>query len=390
MSGSAAPAMAPQQGAARSLRDRLLGIRDRLVGDPRFRDWAARFPLTRPLARRRARSLFDLAAGFVYSQVLAACVRVRLFDLLHREGPLGAGEIAGRIGLDRQGTLTLLRAAESLALIESRGGDRWGLATLGAAMIGNDGLTAMVEHHAMLYRDLADPLALLRRGPSEETELARYWAYARADAPDALKPGDVGDYTALMAASQDFIAAEVLDAWPALGARRGLIDMGGGDGSFLRAVAARHPKLDLVLFDLPPVAARAEARFAAAGLGARARCIGGSFLDGGPPAGLADTVSLVRVVHDHDDGAVMRILRAARAALPPGGTLMIAEPMSATPGAEPVGGAYFGFYLLAMGSGRPRTAAELAGMLAEAGFAPPRERPTATPLLVRVLLADAV
>jgi demethylspheroidene O-methyltransferase len=192
-----------------------------------------------------------------------------------------------------------------------------------------------------------------------------------------------------MAASQAFIAAEVLDAYPRLGQHHCLMDMGGGDGSFLRAVAARHPALSLVLFDLPPVAARAEARFAAAGLGERARCIGGSFFDEGPPAGVADIVSLVRVVHDHDDAAAMAILRAARAALPTGGHLLIAEPMSATPGAEPVGGAYFGFYLLAMGSGRPREATELRGMLAAAGFAAPAELSTRTPLLVRVLLAQA-
>ena len=41
-----------------------------------------RFPLTRPIARRRARELFDLCAGFVYSQVLLACVRLRLFEIL--------------------------------------------------------------------------------------------------------------------------------------------------------------------------------------------------------------------------------------------------------------------------------------------------------------------
>ena len=42
--------------------------RDRLLGDARFQRAAAAFPLTRPLARRRARDLFDLMAGFVYSR----------------------------------------------------------------------------------------------------------------------------------------------------------------------------------------------------------------------------------------------------------------------------------------------------------------------------------
>jgi demethylspheroidene O-methyltransferase len=103
----------------------------------------------------------------------------------------------------------------------------------------------------------------------------------------------------------------------------------------------------------------------------------------------ADIVSLVRVVHDHDDDRALTILRAARAALPLGGTLLLAEPMAGTPGAEPIGEAYFGFYLLAMGSGRARTPAELDAMLRAAGFAAPRLLPTRTPLLARVMVAKA-
>ena len=81
----------------------------------------------------------------------------------------------------------------------------------------------------------------------------------------------------------------------------------------------------------------------------------------------ADIVSLIRVIHDHDDAAALTILRAARQALPPGGTLLLAEPMADTRGAEPVG-AYFNFYLLAMGSGRPRRAEELDVHDARGGF----------------------
>ena len=113
---------------------------------------------------------------------------------------------------------------------------------------------------------------------------------------------------------------------------------------------------------------------------------GGDF-HGGLPAG-ADTISLVRIVHDHDDAAAQALLRAAYAALPPGGSLLIAEPMAGTPGAEPVGDAYFGFYLLAMGSGRPRRAEELRAMLAAAGFTATHEHPTRRPLLARVLRAQ--
>ena len=365
--------------------DRARDLYDRILASPRFRSLAARFPLTRPVARRRVRALFDLCAGFVYTQVLLCCVRLRLFELL-RDGPADTAGLAARLGLTPDAAALLLNAAASLRLVARRGGGRWGLGPLGAAMVDNPAVTAMVEHHALVYGALADPVALLRRAGGGA--LAGYWPYAEADRPAALRPEQVAAYTALMAASQPIIAAEILAAYP-LRRHRCLLDVGGGDGSFLRAAAARNPNLRLLLFDLPAVADQARARFAEAGLAHRAATFGGDFGSAALPRG-ADIVSLVRVVHDHDDDRAMAILRAARAALPVGGTLLLAEPMAGTPGAEPIGDAYFGFYLLAMGSGRARTPDELESMLRGAGFDAVRRLRTHTPLLVRVLTCSAV
>ena len=82
--------------------DRCVGLVDRLFASPRFQRWATGFPLTRPIARRRARGLFDLVAGFVYSQVLFAAVRLHLFDLLG-EGPQTVADLAPRLGLPEPG-----------------------------------------------------------------------------------------------------------------------------------------------------------------------------------------------------------------------------------------------------------------------------------------------
>ena len=130
----------------------------------------------------------------------------------------------------------------------------------------------------------------------------------------------------------------------------------------------------------------AEARFAAAGLGGRVTIVAGDFDRDPLPPG-ADLITLVRVLHDHDDERVDRLLAAAYAALPSGGVLLVAEPMAGTQGAERMGDAYFGLYLWAMGSGRPRTAPDLAERLQRAGFRRPRERRTRVPLQTRVLVA---
>lgn len=364
--------------------ERLRAWREAVTANPEFRAWAARFPLTRPVARRRARDLFDLCAGFVYSQVLLACVRLKLFDILH-ESPATEAALAHRLAVPTDAMARLLGAAGALRLTRRQADGSWALGELGAAMIGNPGLAAMVEHHALLYADLADPVALLRRERGGNA-LSAYWAYAGADSPDALGADRVGEYSALMAATQPMVAAEVLAAYD-FSRHQALMDVGGGEGAFLSAVAAASPRLRLMLFDLPQVALRGSARFAANGLANRAQVFGGDFSADALPQG-ADLISFVRVLHDHDDAVVMHLLRAARAALPRGGRVLIAEPMAGTSGAEPMGEAYFGFYLLAMGRGRPRRVEELCAMLETAGFSAIRALPTPTPLLARVIVAN--
>jgi SAM-dependent methyltransferase len=132
-------------------------------------------------------------------------------------------------------------------------------------------------------------------------------------------------------------------------------------------------------------AARAQEALARRGLASRVECIGGSFLRDPLPRG-ADIISLVRIVHDHDDESALALLRAVHAALPSGGTLLIAEPMAGTPGAEPIGDAYFGFYLLAMGAGRLRTSRELMAMMADAGFTHLEVVPNPMPLQTQILV----
>jgi demethylspheroidene O-methyltransferase len=367
----------------RSWRARYFKTRDRLLASPRFQRLAAAMPLTRPIARRRARALFDLCAGFVYSQVLLSCMRLNLFEIL-AEGPQHIGSLSARLGLSVAATTRLLRAATALRLVAARDSDRYGLGVLGAPLVGNAAVTALVEHHALLYADLQDPVALLR-GECGATALGQYWAYANSDRRAPIAPERIAAYTRLMSASQPLVAGEVLAAY-AFRRHRCLLDVGGGDGTFLTAVAAQVRDLRLMLFDLPAVADRARDRFAAQRIDARATAIGGNFLTDRLPPG-ADVATLIRVLHDHEDAAALAILQAVHDALPARGTLLVAEPLAATLGAEPMGDAYFGFYLLAMGGGRPRTADEHLRLLANAGFRAARQVATRIPMQTGLIVA---
>ena len=270
------------------MRNRWFSFRNRLLASPLFQRRAAAFPLTRPIAQQRARALFDLVAGFVYSQVLLASVRLNLFEIL-ADGPQTAEMLAQRISLSRDATHRLLAAGVALQLFERRAPDRYGLGVLGAPMVGNTALAAMIAHHSALYADLADPVALLR-GEGKTSHLASYWPYAGSTGSTGTQPvgsledGQVAAYSQLMSASQPLVAHEVLDAYP-MSKHRCLLDVGGGEGTFLLQVAQRAPRLKLMLFDLPAVAERGTINFAAAGLAHRASATGGDFLNDALPGG---------------------------------------------------------------------------------------------------------
>jgi demethylspheroidene O-methyltransferase len=361
-----------------SWRGRWIGWRNRLLGNPALRRAASAFPPARPVARRYATELFDLTAGFVYSQVVAAMVESGLLKRL-RVGPLSSDQAGLVSGLPIDRAVTLLKAADSLDLVERVGPD-WALGRNGAALLATPGLEAMIAHHRLFYVDLADPLAMLRgRGSGG---LAGLWRY-----DGSADPESVAAYSALMAASQPMIAEQAIAAYR-FGRHRRVLDVGGGEGAFISALAGAAPALRFGLMDLPAVVDRARERLSGGAGADRVAFHPGSFLQDPIPSGY-DLVTLVRVLHDHDDAPAARLLASIRASLSGGGRLLIVEPM-AEPGGSPAGHAYFGFYLAAMGSGRPRTPAEIKQMLRDAGFRRARLLRTPVPLIARVILADTV
>jgi demethylspheroidene O-methyltransferase len=365
-------------------REGWIALRNRWLSSPRFHRAALDFPLTRPIALGRVASLFDLTAGFVYSQALLACVELGLLERL-RAGPQSEAAIAESLDLSPDSAQRLLGAAAALGLTEDLGEGRFVLGSQGAALLGNPGLAQMIAHHRHLYADLAEATALLR-DPSRLGHLAAFWPYATTSSPAGAETAGVTAYSALMAATLPSVAADIFAAFD-LGKRQRLMDVGGGSGAFLTLAGAHAPHLALRLFDLPAVTEQARARLICAGLMDRAEIIPGDFLADPLPKG-ADLITLVRILHDHDDEGVATLLRAAREALAPGGVLLVAEPMSGSPRRERVGDAYFAFYLLAMGRGRARTPAQIQAMMRTAGFGRTRLLRTRTPMLLRAIVAE--
>ena len=104
-----------------------------------------------------------------------------------------------------------------------------------------------------------------------------------------------------------------------------IVDVGGGDGTVLAEIMQRHPDVRGTVVDLPPTAAAATQRFAAAGLQDRAAAVPGSFFDALPFG--ADAYVLSDILHDWDDERSSAILARCAAAAGPHGRVVVIEPI---------------------------------------------------------------
>jgi hypothetical protein len=139
-----------------------------------------------------------------------------------------------------------------------------------------------------------------------------------------------------------------------------VVDVGGGNGSLLLELLARHPGLRGIVFDLPETV-RDESAF-----GERCVFVAGSFFESVPPDG--DVYLLSTILHDWDDGSAVRILRTIRAAADAHARLVLLEG-TIDEGNDPQGSKWLDLLMLTLFEGRERTEAQWRTLLDDGGFA---------------------
>ncbi|BCY09845.1 O-methyltransferase [Actinoplanes sp. L3-i22] len=320
--------------------------------------------------------------GFIVGPWLAQAVRAAV-DLSLAEhlagGPRTAAEIAEAEGSDPAATARFLRACASMGLVT--------YAEKGFA--GTEALAVLHRDAPMSLRDLAasQSSALLwhtwaripeavRTGESQ-TELALgmpFFDYLAAH-PDE---GQLfGRAMASMSAPVVRAAVEVIDV---AGATT-VVDVGGAHGSFALAMLARHPEFDAIVLDLPHAVPGARAAAAEHGLDDRLSAVAGDFFTA-VPAG--DLMLLKFILHDWGDDESVHILANCRAALRPGGRVVITEIVidDHAPGIAPL----MDIAMLATAGSRERTLAEFDDLLTRAGL----RRIAATPVEPPYFVIEAI
>lgn len=332
-----------------------------------------------PPALPLADQLLAMASGAWVTQMIHVAAELGLADALEA-GERDCGDLADACGADADTLFRLLRGLASLGIFEETAPRRFGLTPL-AELLRSDHPQSLRQFARMLgaehYLGWDDLLHSVRSGESAFRH--RYgcsvfeW-YERHPERGAIFDGAMGDF------SRPETEA-VLAAFDFSGFRQ-LVDVGGGRGDLLMAVLRAHPRLQGVVFDQPhvlePVAVPAD-------LEGRLELAGGDFF-ATAPAG-ADAYLLKHILHDWHDDACRTILQHIRAAMAPGGRVLILEQVI-PPGNAPFPGKLLDLNMLVMTEGgRERTPGDYALLLESAGLSLRRIHPT--PSAVSVVEAGA-
>lgn len=313
--------------------------------------------------------------GSWVTQGLWAAAELGLADRL-AGGPATADELAAETGAHPGALYRLLRALAGVGVFARDEQGRFALTPLGnllrADVPGSQRAFATMmgaEFHAAW----GELLHSVRTGqPGFEKRFGVHFFEYMRNHPDRHHL-----YDTAMEAVHGSETGPVLDACD-FSAFRTIVDVGGGNGSALSDMLARHPAVQGVLFDLPAVANRARAALADSPAKGRLRVEGGDFFKSVPVG--ADAYVLRHILHDWEDPEAIAILRTCRRAMNPAGRVLVVE-MVIQPGNEPGFGKWLDLMMLLV-AGRERTSEEYGALFAEAGLKLNRVIPTASDVSV--------
>ncbi len=316
--------------------------------------------------------MLRLLTGRWVSQAITAAADLGIADVVPQEG-LTPDAIATRVKAHGPSVRRLLRALASCGVFVEDADGRFRHTPLSEALrSGVPGSIRGMAHHVgsrAAATAWADLTASIRTGEPAFRRVhgKSFFEHLTSHAEDGAAFDD-----AMHGVSSTEIAA-VLAAYDFSDCGT-LVDVGGGDGTLLRAILAKHTGLHGIVYDMEHVVARTTERLAGTPEAARITTAAGSFFDAVPKGG--DTYLLKHILHDWDDARCLQILRHCRAAVPPGGRVLVIESVI-TPGNEPDFGKILDLEMIALTEGgMERTEKEFAALFQAAGFRLARVVPT--------------
>jgi len=181
-------------------------------------------------------------------------------------------------------------------------------------------------------------------------------------------PEIVDKFNAAMAELTRLVTPDILRSYDFSGISH-LMDVGGGSGELLGAIAQQNRHLRGTVFDLPRCAEAASQHLRHIGVSDRVEFVAGDFFEAVPA--IADAIILKSVIHDWNDARSISILQNCRQALPSSGKLLLVErlmPESPTAADEDKAHAMSDLNMLRGPGGLERTKRQYRELFNQSGF----------------------
>ena len=311
--------------------------------------------------------LFDLIQSHRVTAVIPVAIQLGIAELL-RDGPRPIGELAKATGADERALGRLLTALSTIGICERSGGDVYTLTDVGR------GLDGAAEQSFKAWAIFETEMLSKRWSGMLETVMTGKTAAELQGFSSSFElmgkfPEEVEKFNAAMTELTRLVTPAILRSYDFSGISH-LMDVGGGSGELLGAIAQQNPRLRGTVFDLPRCAEAAGRHLQQIGVSDRVEFVPGDFFKSIPA--VADAIILKSIIHDWNDARSISILRNCREALPAGGKLLLVERlMPEKPSAtdEDKAHAMSDLNMMRGPGGAERTEAQYRELLEQSGFA---------------------
>jgi len=304
------------------------------------------------------RPMYDGYASLLMARALMAAASIGLFKAL-AEHPRTAPELASHLGIERTGADLLLSALESLGYVRFRHG-RYRLTRDAKRFLAPESETSVHPWIGVFNYDLWD-------------HLGNFEAVLRGTVPAGAHTPPASDpywdrYMEAMHSLARLTAPVLARSIAVNGSPRRALDLAGGHGRFSVELCRRYPDLRATIVDLEGAAVRGERFIEAAGMLGRIEYRHGDVFEADLGEGY-DLALANNVIHMLSPERSAELLRRARTALRPGGTISVLE-VERPPAGRPDNqfGALLGLVFYSLDRTPTYTASELSNLLEDAGF----------------------
>ncbi|WP_257448002.1 acetylserotonin O-methyltransferase [Archangium lipolyticum] len=309
-------------------------------------------------------AMLQMITAFWLPQAIHTVAKWRVPDFL-KDGPKTSAELARDTQTHEEALHRVLRTLSSVGVFAETEDGRFGLTPLSQTLRSDvpDSLWGylMLVDSEWFWRAWAQlPHAVKTGQPGfEQAHGQPFFEYL------SKHPDDGVVFNKAMTSFSAMSGSEVVPDRYDFSKVKTVVDVAGGQGSFLVHVLSAHPQLRGVLFELPPVIEEARSTIEKSGVAGRCTLLGGSFFESVPSG--HDLYMMKMIIHDWADDHAVRILKSCRQAMRNDSKLLLIEqllPERRLSGVQ----MFIDLTMMTMFGSKERTAKDFQALFAQAGL----------------------